>query len=120
MSADPYSPAVRKLFGDPRHAGHVSDGAEVRLEEQGLRIVLSAAVSGERIRKLRFKAWACPHVIAASEAFCEEYEGKSAAELLEFSANGLMQSLSVPVEKTGRILVLEDAVRSLGHAINET
>ena len=120
MSADPYSPAVRKLFGDPRHAGHVGDGTAVLLDDQGLRIALSAAVSGNRIRELRFKAWACPHVIAAAEAFCEDYEGRTAADLLEFSANDLMQSLSVPVEKSGRILVLEDAVRSLGRAINET
>ena len=57
--------------------------------------------------------------IAAAEAACAELEGRDAVQLLEFSASGLMQSLSVPVEKTGRILVLEDAVRSLGQAIRD-
>jgi hypothetical protein len=30
-----------------------------------------------------------------------------------------MRDLAVPVEKTGRILVLEDTVRSLGQAIQD-
>ena len=81
-----------------------------------MRISLYADIGAGVARKLRFQAWGCPHVIAAAEAFCAAYEGRPAAEMLEFSATGLMQTLSVPVEKTGRILVLEDAVRSLGSA----
>lgn len=120
MSQDPYSSSVRALFDAPEHAGVVDTGPGVLVEDQGLRIGLSAALDGDTVRVLRFQAWACPHVIAAAEAFCAEFEGRAAAELLEFSSSGLMQSLSVPVEKTGRILVLEDAVRSLGRVINET
>ena len=119
MSEDPYSARVRQLFDAPVHAGIVDGGNAVLVEDQGLRIGLSAELDGTRLRTLRFQAWGCPHVIAAAEAFCEEFEGQSAVELLEFSSSGLMQSLAVPVEKTGRILVLEDAVRSLGRAINE-
>ena len=77
-------------------------------------------LDGTTIRAMAFLAYGCPHLIAAAEAACAELERKDAVELLEFSAAGLMQSLSVPVEKTGRILVLEDAIRSLGRVITET
>lgn len=84
-----------------------------------MRISLYADIEAGVARTLRFEVWGCPHVIAAVEAFCAAYEGRPVAEMLEFSATGLMQSLSVPVEKTGRILVLEDAVRSLGSAAGD-
>jgi nitrogen fixation NifU-like protein len=117
MSADPYSPAVRALFGDPAHAGSIEGAHSVEIDDQDLRIRLFALSGEGAITRLGFLAWGCPHVIAASEAFCREFEGRDPAELLDFSSSGLMQSLSVPVEKTGRILVLEDAVRSLGNIL---
>ena len=120
MTTDPYSERVRELFDAPVHAGVLGGAAATRVDDQGLSIGLSAEVADGTIRALRFQARGCPHVIAAAEAFCAQFEGKPAADLLEFSSSGLMQSLPVPVEKTGRILVLEDAVRSLGRAIEET
>jgi NifU-like protein involved in Fe-S cluster formation len=118
MSSDPYGSVVRELFADPAHAGHLAGAPGVLVEDQGIRIALSAKVVEGRIDALRFQAWGCPHVIAAAEAFCAKYEGKSIADLLEFPVSDLMQSLSVPVEKTGRILVIEDAVRSLAQALD--
>jgi NifU-like protein involved in Fe-S cluster formation len=119
MTADPYSEQVRQLFAEPAHAGALDNGHQVDVDDQGLRIRLFGEVKNDRIEALRFKAWACPHVIAAVEAFCADFEGRPVEALLEFSASDLMQSLAVPVEKTGRILVLEDAVRSLGSVVRE-
>lgn len=116
MSADPYSARVRALFAHPRHAGDVEGGKTVALEGQDVRLELSGRAAGERVEALRFRAWGCPHVIAAAEAACARLETASVTELLEFSAVDLMTELPVPVEKTGRILVIEDAVRSLGQA----
>ena len=117
MSADPYSAAVRKLFADPAHAGEIDGGRSVAVEDQGVVLELGATVAEGVVSAMRFRARACPHVIAAAETTCATLEGKSTTELLEFSGSGLMQSLPVPVEKTGRILVLEDAVRSLGQLL---
>jgi len=114
MSSEPYSTRVRELFAAPAHAGLLEGALHGAIEDQGLRIHLYAGIENGKILALRFQAWGCPHVIAAAEAFCTDYEGRPASELLEFSATDLMQSLAVPVQKTGRILVLEDAVRSLG------
>ena len=114
MSGHAYSARVRDCFFHPRHAGCLSAAVSAQGEDQGMRLCLCAKTSGERIETLRFRAWGCPHFIAAAEAFCRQFEGMSAASLLDFSAKDLISILPVPVEKTGRILVLEDVVRTLG------
>ena len=117
MSADPYSQRVRELFANPAHVGDLQGGDLGEVDEQGIRLRLSALHDEGRIRQLRFRAYGCPHVIAACELFCSSFEGRPAAELEGFRAADIMTKLSVPVEKTGRILVLEDAARSLGRSI---
>ena len=114
MSGDPYSARVRAHFAAPTHAGVLDDGHAVRLDGPEVRVQLSAIVEGGIVAAMRFRAWGCPHTIAVAEAACAALEGRPVADLLEFSARDLMEELAVPVEKTGRILVIEDAVRSLG------
>ena len=119
MISDPYNSLVRELFAEPAHAGDAGDDIIGYVVSQGVRIQLSATVAGGIITGLRFRAMGCPHVIAATEAFCRHFEGQPAAALEQFSTARIMEDLAVPVEKTGRILVLEDAVRSLGQAIQD-
>lgn len=119
MIVDPYNGAVRDYFENPEHSGVVRNGAIGYFEDQGMRIRLSADVAGGVLNRLRFLAWGCPHVIAACEAFCRQFEGRPVSGLEEFDTGQIMQDLAVPVEKTGRILVLEDTVRSLGQAIQD-
>lgn len=114
--SDPYSKQVRALFRAPAHAGRADGGVEARVDDQGVRIRLSMLARDGRVETARFQAWGCPHLLAACEAFCAGAEGRELADLRGYSAAALMQSLAIPVEKTGRILVLEDAVRSLGAA----
>ena len=113
MTADPYSERVRALFANPLHAGRVGNGLEAYVEDQGVRVELTARLEDSVLGELRFRAWGCPHFLAAAEAFCDEYEGRELSELEAFQAVEIMQTLPVPREKMGRILVLEDAVRSL-------
>ena len=117
MTCDPYSARVRELFAGPDHAGDLEKAdLRVQIEEQGVRIGLAADIDGDIISGLRFRAWGCPHLIAAAEAFCRAFEGRPVSALQAFSAAEIMQTLPVPREKLGRILVLEDAVRSLGQS----
>ncbi|NNF40549.1 MAG: hypothetical protein HKN64_04155 [Woeseiaceae bacterium] len=118
MSDDPYSPRVRSLFATTPHAGRLADGIAVAREEQGVRVRLSGTQHDGAIRSLRWLAWGCPHLLAACECTCADYEGRPIADLAKVKANDIMRKLSVPVEKTGRILVLEDAVRSLGDELS--
>jgi len=119
VTDDPYSARVREFFAAPAHAGDLATGRSVQLDGQDFRLRLSAVTSGDTIATMRFRAWGCPHSIAAAEAACSALEGQPVGALLEFSAHDLMEYLSVPVEKTGRILVLEDTVRSLGQKLRD-
>ncbi|MBT8102060.1 MAG: iron-sulfur cluster assembly scaffold protein [Gammaproteobacteria bacterium] len=116
MTGDPYSPMVRQYFVRTSHAGDLPNAVSVALDQQGVHLRLAGTQENGRIQALRFRAWGCPHVIAACECFCDHYEGRPVPELSAFRAGDIMRKLSVPVEKTGRILVLEDAVRSLGRS----
>ncbi len=117
MSDDPYNALVREYFANTAHAGDLRGGATAYIDDQGIRLRLSATEDEGRIQSLRFRAWGCPHVIAACEWFCSHFEGEPGESLSEFRAADIMRDLSVPVEKTGRILVLEDAVRSLARSL---
>ena len=119
MSEDPYSQRVRELFADPVHAGDIAGGESGFYEDQGVCLRLSASVADGAMTALRFQAWACPHVIAAAELVCRAFEGRPPADLELFDTAQIMDDLGIPVEKTGRILVLEDTVRSLGQAIQD-
>jgi NifU-like protein involved in Fe-S cluster formation len=117
VSIDPYSAKVRKLFSTAPHAGEAEGGQTAIADDQGVRLRLSATATDGRVKAMRFKAWGCPHVIAATEAACAALEGQPITALADWEAADVMQNLPVPVEKTGRILILEDAVRSLGRNI---
>jgi NifU-like protein involved in Fe-S cluster formation len=114
MTGDPYNERVRALFDAPAHAGVIDDVPLVNVDDQGVRVQFSADIGDGSITMMRFLAWGCPHVIAAAESACAGFEGRVVSDLEEFVAADLMQSLAVPKEKSGRIIVIEDAVRSLG------
>jgi NifU-like protein involved in Fe-S cluster formation len=117
VTSDPYSARVRELFAGSEHAGDLEKpDLRVQINEQGVRVALAADVDGDIIVHLRFRAWGCPHLLASAEAFCRAFEGRPLSALQAFSAAEIMQTLPVPREKLGRILVLEDAVRSLGQS----
>ena len=116
---DPYNETVRTLFSELRHAGDLAPGCDTAVTASagsnatGAKLVLAAAVVDGEIRELKFRSYGCPHLIAACEYFCRQYSGSAAASLSEFSQQQFMHDLGVPVEKTGRILLLEDAIGSL-------
>ena len=119
MSDSPYNPVVHDCFTNPIHVGDVIGGPTAYFEDQGMRIRLSAEIIDSSIVELRFRAWGCPHIIAAVELFCRQFEGRNVQDLEQFETGPIMQDLAVPIEKTGRILVLEDTIRSLRAAIND-
>jgi NifU-like protein involved in Fe-S cluster formation len=120
MNQDPYNELVRALFVDPVHSGTLATPHHVCIDDQGTRIALAATLRDGLIERLAFQAWGCPHVIAAAEWTCSQLQGSLATDLERFRVTDLMQSLAVPTEKSGRILVIEDAVRALGAAISKS
>ena len=85
-------------------------GAWVRFEARG---------QGGLITAVRFRAWGCPHVLAACEFVAGTLEGQALADLGDLDARWLAEALEVPPEKLGRLLVIEDALRALAAAGGE-
>ena len=122
MSAEPYNDTVRRHFANPAHAGDLQAGyphvvsADVRESEAGLRVLLAAQIDGNIISRLRYRVFGCPHLIAAAEELCARLEGGTVDALQDVPVAQLMELLEVPVEKTGRLLLLEDAANSLARS----
>lgn len=119
MPSDPYNDEVRARFANPVHAGDLQGSypetraADMAESAHGARIVLFAGLDDGKIAALRFRAWGCPHLVAAAELYCSDKEGQEIKELSRLDVNEYMDRLSVPIEKTGRILLLESAAKSL-------
>ncbi len=54
-------------------------------------------------------AFACPHVIAVSAWLAEQAVGRPVQPRLPESVQALRERFAVPVEKMGRLLIIEDA-----------
>jgi NifU-like protein involved in Fe-S cluster formation len=114
-----YNEAVRRHFADPRHAGNLPKYYELTLiadvseSAEGTQIVMSAGIRGDTIAAMAFRARGCPHLIAALELACRILTDQPVASLENFDLANITQELSVPVEKAGRILLMEDALAAL-------
>jgi NifU-like protein involved in Fe-S cluster formation len=112
-----YSSEVATHFAAPRHAGPLADGpgALVRGEggsvEQGAWVVFQLRVDDGRVLALAWQAWGCPHTIAACSLAAETLSGCTRAELQAFDPLSLRARLGIPVLKTGRLLLIQDALR---------
>ena len=113
MSSDPYNAEVRARFASPSYAGVADNGLKARRTTPDADIELTARLDGDDIGELRFRAWGCPHVIAACDLACELLEGGPLKAIGEVDIREFLRRLSVPVEKTGRIIVREDVLGDL-------
>jgi NifU-like protein involved in Fe-S cluster formation len=86
-------------------AGSPSGGTWVQFD-----VRLEGGDAVPRVREARFLAFGCPHVIAAASLVAEEAVGATPAEpRLPQSVHTLRGRLEAPVEKLGRLFVVEDA-----------
>ena len=87
--------------------------ADVAESDTGAHIVMSAGIRDGTIAAMAFRVWGCPHLIAALELACRKLVEQPAASLENFDLADITRELSVPAEKIGRILLLEDALATL-------
>jgi hypothetical protein len=112
-----YSSEVARHFAAPRHAGVLppGPGTLVRGEggsvEQGAWVIFQARIDAGRVAALAWQVYGCPHVIAACSLVAETLTGCPAAELGTFEPLSLRAPLEVPALKTGRLLIIQDALR---------
>ena len=99
-------------------AGDLAPGAGVAQaragdREQGAEILLQVRVEAGRAGELRFRAFGCPHFIAAASWLTDRLRGAARADFQDWDWREAATALEVPPAKFGRLLVLQDAVRAL-------
>ena len=116
-SDDPrYSQEVRRRMRDFPWAGDVSGGdVQVRGRagdrEHGAEVRFDFALEGGRVVAARFRAFGCPHFIAAASWLCERLQGEGREGLETWDWREAVDALEVPPSKFGRLITLQDAVR---------
>ena len=143
---DPLGPRVRALFVDLAHAGDLSSpGDAVPAERsaavscigeagrvaEGTRVRFCLRLAGARVRQVRYRAYGCPFTLATCEWLARRLSGQElrvpAAGPPEAVAGTLAAAvgtptewaaaLGVPVQRLGRLLIVEDALlQALGAA----
>ena len=92
-----------------RTRGAGLSGAAGSLDE-GVQVCVSADLAGDRLENVGFRIFGCPHIIALAHKVAERLEGAQVAQLRDLPLDELAQEFSFPVEKTGKILIMKDAL----------
>jgi hypothetical protein len=121
MSIGPpkYTATVTELFERLPGAGELPGGVgapvsgEAIALERGAWVRFDARIERGTIVVCSFRAWGCPHVLAAAARTAEHLRGTAVGAHEGCDARTLMQALAAPAEKLGRLLVVEEAERGL-------
>ena len=113
-----YGPEVRLRMATLAGAGDIAPGQGVVSaiageREQGVLVVLQARITGDCVAELRFRAFGCPHLLAAASWLTERLRGVDRHVVEAWDWREAATVLEVPPAKFGRLLVLQDAVRIL-------
>lgn len=117
MSDDPrYGAAVRAHLRSLAGAGDLPPGPAVFSgtagdAEQGAEVRFQFRLEGERVAEARFRAFGCPHFVAAASWLTERLQGACRADLEAWDWQEAAAALEVPPAKFGRLLTLQDALR---------
>jgi NifU-like protein involved in Fe-S cluster formation len=101
-------PGAGRLPGAP---GVVTGRAGDR--EQAVQVEFDVRVDAGRVAEARFRAFGCPHCIAAASWLTERLHHGRRSDLEQWDWREAAEALEVPPAKYGRLLTLQDAVRDL-------
>jgi cysteine desulfurase len=88
-------------------AGSVTAGTWIRF---------ALRLRGGRVTEARFRAYGCPHTLAAVGWLAEQARGKTLAELVGLGLEEVVRRHDIPAEKLGRLLIVQDALRDCREA----
>ena len=117
-----YSLEVQQRFHSLQRVGEFAAGtpglvtgeAEDRTLNVWVRVQVQ--VVGTVIRSVRFRVFGCPHMLAAAGWVAEALQGRERNALRELDMHEIRQTLDAPLEKLGKLLVLEDALQACWRA----
>lgn len=114
----PYGEEIERHFFSPDNVGPLAaSGGRIWRGEAGSAatgawVVIEAEIEGRTIRRMAFRAYGCPYVIAACSIVTGRLTGAAAQALQQFEPAALARELAAPPEKLGSLLVLQDALRN--------
>ncbi len=114
-----YSTRVLDLFRRLPGAVVLPEGAGTQVAGEALALDRStwirfeARIAGGRVADCVFRAWGCPHTLAAAAWVAQVVQSHRVADRAPIDAARLVQELEVPAVKMGRMLVVEDALEAL-------
>ena len=108
-----YSELTRRYFSSAANAGELTGPGVFRgaagSRAQGTWVQFDLQIKAGTVSAARFLAFACPHTVGVSAWLAEQAVGKPLRPGLPESVQALQERFAVPVEKTGRLLIIEDA-----------
>jgi NifU-like N terminal domain len=111
-----YSELTRRYFESCASVGELTGPGVFRgaagNRDQGTWVQFDLQCESGTLRAARFLAFACPHTIAVSAWLAEQSVGRALTGALPESVPSLRERFAVPVEKMGRLLIIEDAWRA--------
>lgn len=81
--------------------------------ERGGCVEFDCRIDGHRIAEARFRAFGCPHLVAAASWLSEWLCGADREALMAWNWQEVAEALDVPPAKYGRLLLLQDALREV-------
>jgi NifU-like protein involved in Fe-S cluster formation len=108
-----YNELTRRYFESPPNVGELPGPGVFRgaagNRDHGTWVQFDLRCESGRLEAARFLAFACPHTIAVSAWLVEQSVGKRLVGALPEGVQELRNRFGVPVEKMGRLLIIEDA-----------
>jgi cysteine desulfurase len=106
------SPAAPEAPETPLAAGEQRLSGEAGAAEEGTWVRFELLVGPDSVKEARFKIFGCPHTMDTTGWLCAQLPGRSRTALLPGTPVEWAAARAVPVEKLGRLLVVEDALRA--------
>jgi NifU-like protein involved in Fe-S cluster formation len=116
-----YSELTRRYFESASRAGTLQGAfrGAAGQPSQGTWVQFDLVVKAAVIADAGFLAFACPHTIAVAAWLADESIGRALQREMPQSVAALREQFAVPVEKLGRLLIVEDAWQAaVGAAID--
>ena len=108
-----YNQQTRRYFETAARAGALSGPLVYRgaagNREYGTWVQFDVQTVSGILEDASFLAFGCPHTIAVAAWVAEQAVGQPAIRRLPDSVQGISLRFAVPVEKLGRLLIIEDA-----------
>jgi len=106
-----YNESTWRHFRTAAHAGVLVGASRgtAGSRAEGPWVQFDVQPDGATLRCARFQAVGCPHVIAIADWIAAQAAGWPLRRALPESLTALEQRFAVPLEKRGRLLIVEDA-----------